>query len=111
MVPLALPNVYFNVWVNEEDARVIVIVRVFPIKLEEADEVTVDARGIVVRVRAEVEAREIFGTMLPVWVFNTAVMFPVAIVLVPSALCVTVHVPLASSRESFFDILLAVVEE
>lgn len=89
----------------------IVIVRVFPIKLEEAEDVTVDALGIVVNVSAEVEAREMFGTMLPVAVFNTAVIFPEAIVFVPSALCVTVHVPFASSNESFFDMLFAVVEE
>ena len=87
-----------------------VIVRpsVTPINVDVAEVVIVEARGIVVSVKADVEARDILGTMLPVWVFNTAVMFPVAIVLVPSALWVTVVVPDAISQESFLAMLLAV---
>lgn len=108
IVPDAEPKVYLRVCVKDDEALVIVIALTVPISVDAAEDVTVEARGIVVRVSADVEARDILGTMFPVCVFNTAVMFPVAIVLVPSALWVTVVVPDAISQESFLAMLLAV---
>ena len=108
MVPEAFPKVYFRVCVKEEDALVIVIVRVVPMSVEAAEDVTVDALGIVVNTSAVVDASEMLGTMLPVCVFSTAVMFPAAMVLDPSVPCVTVVVPEAICQESFFAMLLAV---
>jgi hypothetical protein len=87
--------------VKEEEARLMVIVRTVPIRLEAAVVVIVLARGIVVRTRAEPEERLIFGTTFPVCVVFDAVIAPAAIVFVPSALCGTVTVPVAIVTEEF----------
>lgn len=108
MVPDADPKVYVSVWVNEEDALVMVIVLACPISVEDPVTAIVDARGIFVRVRALSLASEILGTMLPVCVFSTAVIAPAAIVFVPSVPWVTVVVPDAISQESFLLMDLAV---
>lgn len=84
------------------------MVRFVPISVEDADVVMVAARGMVVRTNAEPDASEMFGTMLPVCVFRTAVIAPAAIVLEPSVPWVTVVVPEAISQESFLFMLLAV---
>ena len=100
MVPEALPNVYVRVCVNDCDALVMVIVRACPISVEDPVTAIVEALGIVVRIRADPDAREMFGTMLPVCVFRTAVIAPAAIVLEPSVPWVIVVVPEAISQES-----------
>ena len=97
-----------RVCVKDEEALVIVMVRAVPISVEDPEIAMVEALGIVVNTRADPDANEILGTMLPVCVFNTAVIAPAAIVLEPSVPWVTVVVPEAISHESFLFILFAV---
>lgn len=105
MVPVADPKVYVSVCVKDDEARSMVIVRAVPIKVEEPLMLMDDVRGIVVNASAVVDAKDMFGTMLPVCVFRTAVMSPDAMVLVPSASCSTVAVPVANVKESFLSIV------
>ena len=108
MVPEAFPNVYFRVCVKEEDERVIVIVLVFPIKLEDADEVTVDALAIVSSVNADV-LDPLMEFCPPPGITPAEemenVIVPVANDFDPSELCAIVVVPDATTSESFLDIL------
>lgn len=102
------PKVYFRTCVKELDCLVIVMVRVCPIRFEEAEEETVDACVMVERVNALVldplmELSPPPGITPAEEIEN--VMVPVAKDFVPSALCDTVVVPDAICREECDDML------
>ena len=111
MVPEAFPKVYFRVCVKEEDALVIVIVRVVPMSVEAADDVTVDALAIVSSVNADV-LDPLMEFCPPPGITPAEemenVIVPVANDFDPSELCAIVVVPDATTSESFLDMLCCV---
>lgn len=80
--------------------------QLFPIRIVPEEALTVDFLGMVVKVKAVLLDKEIFGTTFPVCVLSDAVIAPTAMLLVPSVLCVTVVVPVASCFVSFRSMLI-----
>ena len=76
---------------KEVEAAVMVMVRTFPITVDDAEVVMVDFRGMGVRFSAVPEARLMFGT-IPAEV-QEAVIAPAAMLFSPFALCAAVVVP------------------